>query len=67
MSWTQLGSDINGEAASDNSGYSVALSSDGTIGAIGARYNGGNGLQSGHVIVYQKLNNVWTQIGSDIN
>ena len=64
MSWTQLGSDINGEAASDNSGYSVALSSDGTIVAIGARYNGG--LQSGHVRVYQKLNNVWTPIGSDI-
>ena len=28
--WTQLGSDIDGEAANDQSGYSVSLSSDGT-------------------------------------
>ena len=35
-SWTQIGDDIDGEAAGDNSGYSVSLSSDGTIVAIGA-------------------------------
>ena len=35
-SWTQLGADIDGEAAGDNSGYSVSLSSDGTRVAIGA-------------------------------
>ena len=35
-SWSQLGSDIDGEAASDYSGYSVSLSSDGTTLAIGA-------------------------------
>ena len=35
-SWSQLGSDIDGEAANDNSGYSVSLSSDGTKVAIGA-------------------------------
>ena len=35
-SWSQLGADINGEAAGDSSGYSVSLSSDGTIVAIGA-------------------------------
>ena len=33
-SWVQLGSDIDGEAASDYSGYSVSLSSDGTTVAI---------------------------------
>ena len=32
----QLGSDIDGEAANDHSGYSVSLSSDGTRVAIGA-------------------------------
>ena len=37
-SWSQLGSDINGEAASDSSGYSVSLSSDGSRVAIGG-YN----------------------------
>ena len=41
--WVQLGSDIDGEAAGDASGNSVSLSSDGTIVAIGARNNDGNG------------------------
>ena len=34
-SWSQLGGDIDGEAANDYSGYSVSLSSDGTKVAIG--------------------------------
>ena len=52
--WTQLGDDIDGEAAGDNSGISVSLSSDGTIVAIGAPDNdGNNGNISGHVRVYQ--------------
>ena len=34
--WTQLGQDIDGEAAGDYSGFSVSLSSDGRIVAIGA-------------------------------
>jgi uncharacterized protein YjbI with pentapeptide repeats len=51
--WTQMGIDIDGEAAYDNSGYSVSLSSDGTIVAIGANYNNGNGVDSGHVRVYE--------------
>ena len=38
--WTQLGADIDGEAASDYSGYSVSLSSDGTRVAIGALNDG---------------------------
>ena len=51
--WKQLGSDIDGEAAGDNSGNSVSMSSDGTIVAIGAKYNDGNGNNAGHVRVYQ--------------
>ena len=42
-SWVQLGEDIDGEAVDDYSGWSVSLSADGTIVAIGARYNDGNG------------------------
>ena len=34
--WDQQGADIDGEAADDQSGYSVSLSSDGTTVAIGA-------------------------------
>ena len=36
VSWVQIGQDIDGEAAEDESGYSVAMSSDGSIVAIGA-------------------------------
>jgi hypothetical protein len=50
--WTKIGDDIDGEAANDNSGFSVSLSSDGTIVAIGAINNDGNGSNSGHVRVY---------------
>ena len=59
--WVQLGSDINGEAAGDRSGYSVSLSSDGTTVAIGAYLNAGVGSAAGHVRVYkyQTITN-WT-------
>ena len=51
--WSQRGSDLDGEAGGDNSGYSVSLSSDGSVVAIGAIYNDGNGSNSGHVRVYE--------------
>jgi hypothetical protein len=50
--WSQLGADIDGEAAGDYSGRSVALSSDGQTLAVGAPYNDGNGADAGHVRVY---------------
>ena len=65
--WKQLGGDIDGEAAGDDSGYSVSLSSDGTRVAIGARYNDGNGDSSGHVRVYKYEYGTWTQLGLDID
>ena len=66
-SWTQIGSDIDGEAAGDYSGNSISLSADGSIVAIGASHNDGNGSNSGHVRIYKNINNTWTQIGSDID
>ena len=65
--WTKLGSDIDGEAAGDNSGKSVSLSSDGSVIAIGAKYNDGNGSASCHVRIYKNVNNTWTQVGGDID
>jgi len=65
--WTQIGSDIDGEAADDMSGISVNLSSDGSIVAIGAYGNDGNGTDAGHVRVYENQSGTWTQIGSDID
>jgi len=68
-SWEQRGDDIVGEAPSDFSGYSVSLSSDGTVVAIGAFYNGGNGTYSGHVRVYEwnADTSSWEQKGIDID
>lgn len=65
--WTQIGSDIDGEAANDLSGGSVSLSFDGSIVAIGAWSNDGNGSSSGHVRIYKNQSGIWTQIGSDID
>ena len=64
---TQIGQNIIGEADSDHSGYSVSLSSNGSIIAIGAIGNNGNGISSGHVRVYENNQGVWTQIGQDID
>ena len=58
-SWSQLGTTIDGEAAGDYSGYSVSLSSDGTIVAIGAYGNDENGDDSGHASIFQYTNNDW--------
>jgi hypothetical protein len=65
--WNQVGNDIDGEAHVDWSGQSVSLSADGTIVAIGAALNDGNGEASGHVRVYKNNSGVWTQIGVDID
>lgn len=65
--WTQIGSDIDGEATNDQSGYSISLSADGTIVAIGAPFNDGNGVNSGHVRIYRNVAGVWTPVGFDIN
>jgi hypothetical protein len=66
-SWTQLGADIDGEAADDRSGTSVNISGDGSTVAIGAPRNSGEGYERGHVRVYKNFSGVWFQIGADIN
>ena len=65
--WTKIGADIDGEAAGDASGWSVAISSDGTTVAIGAIQNDGGGSNAGHVRVYQNIAGTWTKIGADID
>ncbi|MFT6003822.1 MAG: Flp pilus assembly pilin Flp, partial [Bacteroidia bacterium] len=65
--WTQLGSDIDGEYGSDYFGVSLSLSNDGTILAIGAQYNDGkNGRFSnvGQVEIYQNISGTWSKVSS---
>ena len=71
--WTQLGGDIDGEAAGDQFGWSVSLSTDGTTLAIGAIANDGTTGTStdnrGHVRIYKydptKLTSVTDQSSTD--
>jgi hypothetical protein len=65
--WTQLGEDIDGEAPSDESGFSVSLSADGSAVAIGARKNSETGPDAGHVRVYKFLSEEWIQLGEDMD
>ena len=68
--YSAIGADIDGEAAYDNSGYSVSLSSDGTTFAIGVSANdGANGSASGHVRIYawNGATSAWEQQGADID
>ncbi|MDP4998003.1 MAG: hypothetical protein NWQ41_03480, partial [Saprospiraceae bacterium] len=66
-SWVQRGVDIDGEAAFDQSGFSVSLSSDGGVVAIGAPKNDANGSDAGHVRVYTWDGSSWVQRGADID
>ena len=66
--WTKIGADIDGESSNDNSGEAVAISSDGTVVAIGAPQNSnGNGNGSGQVRVYKNIGGTWTKLGADID
>ena len=83
VGWDRLGADIDGEAVNDYSGYSVGLSADGTVVAIGAWANDGTGSDSGHVRVYRYTPSKtvavtnqsdasfgpigWTRLGADID
>ena len=68
-SWIQIGQDIIGEANGDEFGFSVSLSGDGKILAVGARDADGNGDYLGHVKVYQMDDSVsgWMQLSDDID
>jgi hypothetical protein len=66
-SWMQLGSNINGEAAGDFSGFAVSLSANGARLAIGADGNDAAGASAGHVRVFEFVNSAWVQLGADID
>jgi hypothetical protein len=64
--WDQRGSDINGEAVADQFGYSVSLSSDGTILAVGATGNDLSGSNSGRTYIYTWNGTNWVYKGDPI-
>ena len=58
-SWIQLGQDIDGEFDRDFGKFCIII--DGSSAAIGAVYNDGNGLSSGHVRIYNWNGISWIQ------
>lgn len=68
--WELIGEKIEGEEAEDGeipSRNCVAISFDGNIVVMGARYNDGNGQKSGHARIFINDDNSWLQIGEDID
>lgn len=66
ISQTQLGSDIDGEAANNSSGWSVSMPN-GSVVAIGAPSNDDMGSGAGHVRIFDWNGNGWAQRGADID
>ena len=66
INWDQIGDDIIGDFNGDVFGYSLSLSADGTILAIGAPKDDGNGENSGRVSVYEYSGGNWNQLGNDL-
>jgi hypothetical protein len=64
--WVQKGEDLDGEAAHDLSGYSVNMPDANTV-AIATPQNDGNGIDAGHVRVYEWSGNAWVQKGEDLD
>jgi len=60
-SWTQVGSDIDGQEADDDSGVAVSLSADGRTVAVAAIPDGGAYTQ-----VWSETGGSWSQVGANI-
>ncbi len=64
--WVQKGADIDGEAANDESGYSVSMPDANTV-AIGALHSDGAVENQGHVRIFTWNGSTWVQKGVDID
>lgn len=64
--WTQIGTDIYGQANFDQAGFSVSLSADGSMLAVGA-FMEARSPSTGGTQIYKNISNVWTKVYNDIN
>lgn len=65
-SWNQIGSAILGEVAYYRTGWSVNLSSDGTILVIGEPGSTSGATDAGRTRIFQNENDAWVQIGNPL-
>jgi hypothetical protein len=63
--WSQVGGDIYGEEARDQSGISLSMTDEGNTIIIGATYNDGIGTNAGHarVFTFDACENDWRKVG----
>lgn len=64
--WSQKGTEVQGEAFGDQSGYSVSMPDEKTF-ATGAIANSGNGASAGQARVFVWDGSKWIQKGGDID
>lgn len=64
--WIQIGDDLRGSAIGEQFGWSINLSSDGNIVAIGSIAKHNMGYFSDRVSIYENINEEWVQFGEDI-
>ena len=65
--WSQLGIDLDGEAANDHSGWSVDMNEAGDRIVIGEKENAGGGTRRGQVRVFDWDGTAWNQVGNDLH
>ena len=65
--WVQVGADIDGETADDESGSSVAMNAAGDTVIIGARQQRRQRRCSGQARVFTLTDGAWVQVGADID
>ena len=66
-SWTQIGSNLLGEAPNNKFGYSVSISNDASVIALGEKYNNaGTTNEAGQVRIYRNVSGSWAQIGNTL-
>lgn len=66
--WEQFGSDLVGEAMNDQYGWAVSMNKDGTVVAVGARFNNSTGVmdEMGYFRVFHLVSGNWVQLGEDV-
>ncbi|MEH6537365.1 MAG: T9SS type A sorting domain-containing protein [Psychroserpens sp.] len=65
-SWDQIGSDIIGEVAYYRTGWSVSISSDGQVLAIGEIGSTSGSTDTGRARIFENQGGSWFQIGNEI-
>ena len=71
--WTQMGSNVDGEDENDDFGSCIAISDDGFTVAAGAPYDGygdpgcGDGCGRVRIFTYDESTNMWNQKGQNLN